>query len=252
MLAIIFKELRCYCNTTKYRRIQFLVLCALTLLLFVATVEFYAHSRTGKPIDVGQQTYALFIIVLFITQFLVPRHAVEAWHMEGTRRSYQTHPQGHGQNGALFALTPLANWKILTAKLSAVVIWTTWGIWLTIPLLVLSGYTGGLAKTQVVRCGAVLLVSCTFYAFIGISFALWNPPIRAKSISYGFVLLTTFLPLIPVSPFNAIPMFASMSPLCALLSILSADSTHLWVWNIGLFCLLFLLFFPVSLKQMRF
>ena len=251
MLAIILKELCCYCNSTKYRRIQFLILSALILLLFVSTVEFYADSRTGKPIDVGQQTYVLFIIALFITQFFVPRHAVETWHIEGTRRSYHKHPQGHGQNGALLALTPLANWKILTGKLSAVVIWAGWGIWLTIPLLALSGYTGGLAVAQVVRCGAVLLVSCTFYALIGISFALWNPPIRAKSISYGLVLLTTFLPLIPVPPFNAIPMFASMSPLCALLSILSADSTHLWVWNIGLFCLLLLLFFPVSLKQMR-
>lgn len=252
MLAIILKELRCYCNSTKYRRIQFLILCVLTLLLFVATVEFYADSRIGKPIDVGQQTYALFIIVLFITQFFVPRHAVEAWHMEETRGSYQTHTQGHGQNGVLLALTPLANWKILTGKLSAVVIWTGWGIWLTIPLLALSSYIGGLAVAQVVRCGAVLLVSCIFYALIGISFALWNSPIRAKSISYGLILLTTFLPLMPVRPFNAIPMFAAMSPLCALFSILSADSMPLWAWNIGLFCLLFLLFLPVSLKQIRF
>ena len=252
MLAIILKDLHCYASSRKYRRIQFLILCILTLLLFIATVEFYADSRTGKPIDVGQQTYALFIIALFISQFFVPRHAVEAWHMEGTRWSYQTHPRGHGQNGALLALTSLANWKILTGKLSAVVIWTGWGIWLTIPLLALSSYIGGLAVAQVVRCGAVLLVSCTFYALIGISFALWNPPIRAKSISYGLVLLTTFLPLIPVSPFSAIPMLAVMSPLCALLSILSPGPTHLWLWNIGLFFLLFFLLLPVPIKQMRF
>ena len=252
MLAIILKELRCYCNSTKYRRIQFLILCILTLLLFIATVEFYADSRTGKPIDVGRQTYALFIIVLFITQFFVPRHAVEAWYVEGIRRPYQAYGQGPGQNGALLVLTPLANWKILAGKLSAVVIWTGWGIWLTIPLLALSSYIGGLAAAQVVKCGAVLLVSCIFYALIGISFGLWHSPIRAKSISYGLILVTTFLPLIPVSPFNAIPMFSVISPLCALFSILSADSTHLWAWNIGLFCLLFLLFLPVPLKQMRF
>lgn len=251
MLAIILKELRCYCNSTKYRRVQFLILCALTLLLFVATVEFYADSRTGKLIDVGRQTYALFIIVLFITQFFVPRHAVEAWHMEQTRRPYQTYTQGYGQNGALLALTPLANWKILTGKLSAVVIWTGWGIWLTIPLLALSSYIGGLTAVQLVKCGAVLLMSCIFYALIGISFALGNPSTRAKSISYGFVLVITFLPLLPVPPFNAIPMFAAMSPLCALLSILNADLTHLWVWNIGLFCVLFLLLFPILLRQMR-
>ena len=251
MLAIILKELHCYCNSTKYRRIQFLVLCVLTLLLFVATVEFYADSRTGKPIDVGKQTYTLFIIALFIVQFWVPRHAVEAWHTEGTRRSYQAHPQRYGQNGALLALTPLTNWRILAGKLSAIVVWAMWGIWLTIPLLALSNYTGGLTVAQLVRCGAVLLVSCIFYALIGVSFALWNSPIRAKSISYGLVLLITFLPLVPVSPFNAIPMFTATSPLCALLSILSADSTQLWVWNIGLFCTLFLLFFPILLKRMR-
>lgn len=252
MLAIILKELHCYCNSTKYRRIQFLIICALTLLLFVATVEFYADSRTGKPIDVGQQTYTLFIIALFIVQFWVPRHAVEVWHMEGIQRSYQAHPQGYGQNGALLALTPLTNWKILVGKLSAIVVWVMWSIWLIIPLLALSNYIGGLTGTHLVRCAVVLLVSCIFYAFIGVSFALWNSPIRAKRISYGLILLTTFLPLVPVPPFNAIPLFAATSPLCALLSILSADSTYLWIWNIGLFCTLFLLLFPILLKQMRF
>ena len=252
MLAIILKELHCYCNSTKYRRIQFLIICALTLLLFVATIEFYADSRTGKPIDVGKQTYTLFIIALFIVQFWVPRHAVEAWHTEGIQRTYQAHPQGYGQNGALLALTPLTNWKILVGKLSAIVVWALWSIWLIIPLLALSNYIGGLTVTQLVRCAAVLLVSCIFYAFIGVGFALWNSPIRAKRISYGLILLTTFLPLVPVPPFNAIPLFAATSPLCALLSILSVESTHLWVWNIGLFCTLFLLFFPILIKQMRF
>jgi len=248
MLAIILKELHCYCNSTKYRRIQFLIICALTLLLFAATVEFYADSRTGKPIDVGKQTYTLFIIALFIVQFWVPRHAVEAWHTEGI----QAHPQGYGQNGVLLVLTPLTHWKILVGKLSAIVVWALWSIWLIIPLLALSNYIGGLTVAQLVRCAVVLLVSCIFYAFIGISFASWNSPIRAKSISYGLILLTTFLPVVPVPPFNAIPLFAATSPLCALLSILSADSTHLWVWHIGLFCTLFLLLFPIHLKQMRF
>jgi hypothetical protein len=252
MLAIILKELHCYCNSTKYRRIQFLVICALALLLFVATVEFYADSRTGKPTDVGKQTYTLFIIALFIVQFWVPRHAVEAWHEEGFGRSYQSDPHGYGQNGALLALTPFANWKILAGKLSAIVIWAMWGIWLTIPLLALSNYIGGLAAAELVRCAAVLSVSCIFYALIGISFALRNSPVRAKSISYGLILLTTFLPLAPVPPFNATPLFGAASPLCALLSILNSDPTYLWVWNIGLFCTLFLLLLPILLKQMRF
>lgn len=252
MLAIILKELHCYCNSTKYRRIQFLIICALALLLFVATVEFYADSRTGKPVDVGKETYTLFIIALFIFQFWVPRHAVEAWHIEGTPRPYQAHPQRYGQNGALLALTPLTHWRILAGKLSAIVIWTLWSIWLTLPLLALSHYIGGLTADQLVRCAAVLLVSCVFYALIGVGFALWNSPIRAKSISYGLILLTTFLPLVPAPPFNVTPLFAATSPLCALLSILSANPTNVWVWNIGLFCTLFLLFFPILLRRMRF
>ena len=101
MFAIILKELHCYCNSTKYRRIQFLIICTLTLLLFVATVEFYADSRTGKPIDVGKQTYTLFITALLIVQFWVPRHAVEVWHIEGTRRSYQPRLRAYGQNGSI-------------------------------------------------------------------------------------------------------------------------------------------------------
>ena len=244
MLAIILKELHCYSNSTKYRRIQFLIICALALLLFVATVEFYADSRTGKPTDVGKQTYTLFIIALLIVQFWVPRHAVEVWHIE---RSYPD-----GQNGAFLALTPLTHWKILTGKLSAIVVWSLWSIWLTMPLLALSNYIGGLTAGQLVRCGVVLLVSCIFYALIGISFALRHTSIRAKSMSYGFILLMTFLPLVPVPPFNAIPLFAAMSPLCAMLSILNAGPTQLWMWNIGLFCGLFLLIFPILLRQMRF
>ena len=252
MLTIILKELHCYCNSTKYRRIQFLMICALALLLFVATVEFYADSRTGKPIDVGKQTYTLFIIALLIVQFWVPRHAVEAWCMEGTQMSYPARLREYGQNGAFLALTPLTNWKILVGKLSAIVVWTLWSIWLTVPLLALSTYIGGLRAGQLVRCGAVLLVSCIFYALIGVGFALWNSSIRAKHVSYGMVLLTTFLPLLPIAPFNTIRLFAAMSPLCAMLSILDADPTHLWIWNTGLFCVLSVLLFPILLRQMRF
>lgn len=245
MLTIIFKELRCYCNSVKYRRIQLLVLCVLALLLFVATVEFYAYRRTGNVVDVGRQTYTLFIIALFVIQFWVPRHAVETWHTE-------VRLQENSGNGSLLALTPLANWKILAGKMCAVVIWAIWGIWLTIPLLALSSYTGGLAASQFVRCGAVLLVSCIFFALIGIGFGLWNSPLRAKSISYGIVLFITFLPLVPFPLFDTIPLLTAMSPLCALLSILSAAPANLWMWNIGLFCLLSTLIFPVIVRQIRF
>ncbi len=233
MLAIIVKELRCYTNIGKYRRMQLVVLCGFALLLLVGTVEFYAHNT----IDVGKQTYKLCIIFLFIPQFWVPRHAVEAWHIDR-----------NGTNGVLLALSPLASWKILLGKLSAVVLWTMWGIWLTLPLFALSSYTGGLAVSQLAKCGAVLLVSCIFFALIGIGFALRNPPIQAKSISYGLVLLLTFLPLIPIPLFDAIPVLDVISPLCVVLSILSANPTHLWLWNIGLFCALSVLIFPVLIR----
>lgn len=237
MLAIILKELRCYTNTGKYRRMQLVVLCGFALLLLVGTVEFHAHHTP----NVGKQTYKLCIIFLFIPQFWVPRHAVEAWHIDGDQ-------PGNGTNGALLALSPLAGWKILVGKLSAVVLWTMWGIWLTIPLFVLSSYTGGLAVLQLARCGAVLLVSCIFFALIGLGFALRNPPLQAKSVSYGSVLLLTFLPLIPIPLFDAIPVLDVISPLCMVLSILSANPTHLWLWNIGLFCALSVLIFSVLVR----
>ena len=246
MLAVILKDLRCYANSRRYRRIQFIVLCALAFVLFVATVEFYAHRRAVGTIDVGKQTYMLFIIALFVIQFFVPRHAVEALYME---RGYL---RANGQNGALLALTPLANWKLLVGKLIAVVFWAMWGILLTAPLLALSSYIGGLALSQWVRCGAVLLISCVFFALVGIGVALWASRARAKGISYGLVLLITFLPFIPSPLFERIPILAAMSPLCALLSILETGPTHVWVWNIGLFSVLSVLIFPVLAKWLRF
>lgn len=238
MFAIILKELRCYTNSAKYRRIQMLVLCGFALLLLIGTVEFYAHQTIG----VGQQTYKLCMIFLFVVQFWVVRHAVEAWHAE--RQSSR-----HGINGALLVLTPLPSWKILAGKLSAVVLWAAWGIWLTVPLFALSSYTGGLAVSQLMKCGAVLSVSCVFFALIGIGCALRNPPARAKSIGYGIILLLTFLPLMPFPPFDTIPLLDAISPLCALLSIFRVDSTQLWLWNIGLFCMVSVLIFPVLVKQ---
>ena len=246
MLAVILKDLRCYANSRKYRRIQFIVLCLLSCVLFVATVEFYAHRRAVGTIDVGKQTYMLFIIALFVIQFLVPRHGVEALYME---RGYL---KADGQNCALLALTPLANWKILAGKLIAVVLWTMWGVWLTLPLLALSSYMGGVALAQWVRCGVVILMSCVFFGLVGMGIALWTSLTPAKGISYGLVLFITFLPFIPSSLFEEMPALAAISPLCALLSILEADPTNLWVWNIGLFCGLSVLIFPVLVKWLRF
>ena len=240
MFAVILKELRCYTNNAKYRRIQMLVLCGFALLLLIGIVEFYAYQTIG----VGQQAYKLCTIFLFVVQLWVVRHAVEVWRAE--RQS-----SGDGINGALLALAPLPNWKILAGKLSAVVLWAVWGIWLTVPLFALSSYTGGLAVSQLIKCGVVLSVSCIFFALVGIGFALRHPPARAKSIGYGIILLLTFLPLMPFPPFDTIPLLDAISPLCALLSILRADPTQLWLWNIGLFCAVSVLMFPVLVKQMR-
>ncbi len=240
MLALILKELRSYTRSRKYRRLHFLTLAALTLLLFVATVEFYAQSRTGAAVDVGKQAYTLFLVALFLTQFLVPRHAVEALHSERHR---------HATNGALLRLTPLSDWHILAGKLSAVVLWELWGVWLTIPLLALSSYIGGFALPQLLKCGAVLIGSCIFFALIGTSFALWHSPIRAKGISYGAALLITFLPLIPLPHIDALPMLEAMSPLCALLAILRSEPRQLWVWNVALFCVLAVPLFWLGTKR---
>ena len=240
MLAIILKELRYYTNIGRYRRMQLVLLCGFALLLLVGTVEFYAN-RTP---NVGQQTYKLCMVFLFVVQFWVPRHAVEAWDTD-------QRGQGNSVNGALLALSPLASWQILAGKLSAVVLWAMWGIWLTLPLFALSSYTGGLTVSQLARCGVVLLVSCIFFALIGIGFAVCNPPTRAKGLSYGLVLLLVFLPLIPIPLFDAIPVLDVISPLCAVLSILGTDPTYLWLWNIGLFCVVSMLMFPILVKQMR-
>ena len=245
MLAIILKDLRCYANSRKYRRMQFIVLCALSITLFVATVEFYAHRRMVGTIEVGKQTYMLLIIALFFVQFWVPRYMVEALYME--RGCLKT----GGQNGVLLALTPLASWKILTGKLIATVLWAMWGILLAFPLFTLSSYMGGFVLSQWIKCGVVLLVSCIFFACVGLSIALGVAPTQAKGISYGLVLLITFLPFVPTSLFETVPMLAAMSPLCALLSILRADPTNVWVWNIGLFCILSVLLFPILVRRVR-
>lgn len=246
MLAVILKDLRCYAHSRKYRRIQFIVLGLLSFLMLVGAVELYAHRRIAGTLDVGSQVYTLCIIALLVVQFWVPRHAVEALNME--RRHLKT----PGQKAALLVLAPLANWQILAGKLIALVLWAMWGIWLTVPLLALSIYIGGLELLQWARCGIVLVMSCIFFILVGIGIALWASPTHAKGISSGFVLLITLLPFVPFSLFEAVPVLAAMSPLCALLSIFRADPTQMWMWNIGLFCTLSALIFSILVKWMRF
>lgn len=254
MCVLILKDLRSYTHSRKYRIIQFIILAVLTLLLFGATVEFFAQGinkqQVGNAIGVGKQTYTLFIICLFMSLFSVPKHAVEAVYMERSGTSVNDHQNRREENGAMLALTPLPNWKILGGKLAAVVIWALWGIWLTIPLFALSSYIGGLEALQLIKSGIVILVSCIFFTLVGIGFALWHSDTSAKGISFGFILAITFLPLFPIAPFNVIPMFDILSPLCALLSILQSDGTYLWIWNVCLLCVLCLAIFPVLCRRM--
>lgn len=252
MLAIILKDLRSYTSLRRYRLIQFTVLGVLALVLFVSAVEFYAQGiatqQDGNSIDVGKKTYTLFVLCLFLMQFLVPKHAVDAVDMERNHVFLQGREHGHSGNEALLALTPLTNWRILAGKWAAVVIWGVWGIWLTIPLIALSSYIGGLAISQLVKCGVVILMSCPFFALVGMGVALWNPAVRAKGISYGIVLAITFLPLLPITPFTDISLLRVMSPFCALLSIIGSDPTSLWIWNVCLLCVLCLVIFPVVVR----
>ncbi len=255
MLTIILKDLRLYTNSRKYKIIQFGILAVLVFALFASTMEYYAQGTDTQldrgQIDVGKQTYSLFIICIFIAQFLVPRHAVEAVRIEHHQSFIGDHLQRYSGNSALLALTPLPNWKIFGGKLAAIVIWALWGVWFTIPLFALSSYIGGLSIPQLVKCGVVILVSCIFFALIGIVFALWNSATRAKGISYGLVLAITFLPLLPIKPFTDISLLRVMSPFCALLSIIGSNPTSLWIWNVCLLCVLCLVIFPVVVKRFR-
>ncbi len=254
MFALILKDLRSFTNTRKYLIIQFVILSVLVFLFFIATVEFYAQGmdsqRDGPLIDVGKRTYTLFIVCIYFTLFIVPRHAVDSIYMERIGTNKNSPYFGSNNNETLLVLTPLGNSKILGGKLTAVVIWMLWGILLTVPFFALSIYMGGLPIRQLLRCFAVLLVCCPFFTMIGMGLALWNPPIRAKSISYGIILAFTFLPMLPITPFADIQMLAVLSPLSALLSILQSDTTYLWMWNICVNFVLTLLLFLLSVRRL--
>lgn len=255
MFAIILKELHTYTNTRKYLVIQLIVLSLLVSMFYLVSVESYAQAMNKHHIslnlDVGKRTYTIFIFSIFMTILLVPKHAVESVYMERSSIDYRKHQNISSINAALLRLTPIANWKILCGKFAAVVLWGISGICLTIPIFFLSIFLGGLPLIQIVRCGAVIFVSCIFFVLIGIGFATWQTPIRAIGISYGIILTFIFLPMLPIMPFAAIPKFDVLSPLSALLSILQSDTTQPWIWNICLLGGLSLLIFPILVRYYR-
>lgn len=256
MFAIILKDIRIYTNTRKYRLIQYVILIALALLLFSVLVDFYAQGidkqQEGIASDVGKRTYSIMIICLLIMQFIVINHGVAAFTME---RASLHHKERNwvkkSSYDPLLGLTPLHNWRIVVGKMAAVVFWTLWGIWLIIPLFVLSYYVGGLDMIQLVKCGTVILGNIIFFTIIGMSIAQWFPPTPAKGISYGLVLTLTFLPQFPISPFNNITWFNVLSPLSAMFSILGSAETYLWVWHVCLICILCFISIPILVRQMR-
>lgn len=249
MLTIVLKDLRTFTNTRKYLIIQFVILTILILILFVATLEFYAQgtdtNRSVKLIDVGKKTYTIFIIAIFFAQFVVPRHAVDAVRLELTGTHLKDSLQRNDSNWTLLRLTPLGNWRIIGGKLISVVLWSFCMIWFTIPLFALSGFLGGIPILQYLQCGIVIFVSCLLYALIGIGLALWQSPLNAKGISYGIVLTITFGPLLPLSPFTEIPVLEIISPLVALFSVLLSNGGPLWLWNVGFYSVLCLIIFLV-------
>ena len=254
MLAITLKDLRTFTNTRKYLIIQFAILTTLILILFVATLEFYAQgidtNKSVKLIDVGKKTYTIFIIAIFFAQFVVPRHAVDAIHLELTGTNLKDSPLRNDSTWSLLKLTPLESWRIIGGKLISVVVWSFCVIWFTIPLFALSGFLGGVPILQYWQCGIVIFVSCLLYSLIGIGSAFWFSTINAKGISYGIVLTITFLPLLPISPFTEIPMLETLSPLVALFSVLLSNESNLWLWNVGLYSVLCLIIFPILVWRM--
>ena len=253
MFAIFIKDLRIYTNSRKYRLIQFVVLCLLVLCLFLSAIEFYAQGikklEAGNISNVGERTYSFLIIILFITQFLVPKHAVEAVNLERLTPIKTDQTYKHNENHTFLILTPLSNWKIIFGKLVAVIIWSMLGVLLTIPLFTLSIYMGGVPFSQLMKCGFVIILSSILFALIGISSAMWNEPIRAITISYGIILSITFLPLLPIPPFIDIPMLDMLSPLQALFSILQSETTNLWLWHVGTTCILCMMTLLVLIKK---
>ena len=234
MNPLILKELRFYAHQPKYRRTQFIILCALAFALFATAFEQFALSRGRLQVLVGESIYA-FLIPLFFCLLLglvVPLQAVESFQIER-----------HGSNWDLLHLTPIGHRKFLLGKLMGAVLAILWCIGLTIPLFGVSVYTGGLEIRQLFQCGLVFIVGFIAFFLIGACFTLLGHPNHARGRSYAVVLLLTFTPLIApaLTPLVGIPttlleLLRVLSPLCVLIAIVKSDTyialgiAPVWVW----------------------
>lgn len=235
MIALIFKELRFYARQPKYRRTQFIILGTLALALFAVAFEQFALSRGRPQILVGESIYTLLIPLFFflLLGLITPLQAVESFQIER-----------HRSNWDLLTLTLIGHRKLLLGKLMGAILALLWCIGLTVPLFVISVYTGGLEIYQLLQCGLVFVVGFIAFLLIGICFTVLGQPNRAKAGGYAVILSLTFIPLIaPVSaPLVSVPtilleLLRLLSPLCILVAIVKAD-THIvfgiapiWVWT---------------------
>ena len=226
MFAVLRKDLCIYTNSRRYRIVQLTVLCCFVLCFFLSTLEFYARGiekqSSGIFLDVGKRVYSVLIIYLYITQLLIPKHAIESVNLEYCSHLSKYNANNYNDNAALLVLTPIPFWKRILGKFSSVVIWWFLGAFLTIPVFTLSLYMGSLSISHMMKCGFIVILNSLFIALVSITFAIWNHPKRASSIIYGIILTINILPLIPITPIDRIPLLDMLSPLNALLTILTS------------------------------
>ena len=224
MFAVFLKDLRIYTNSRRYRIVQFTVLCCLVLCLFLSTVAFYAQGiekqSSGMLYDVGKRVYSVLTVCLYMTQLLIPKHAIESVNLERRYFFPKYDANKIKDTAALLALAPLPIWKMILGKITGIVVWWFLGVFLTIPLYTLSLLMGGLSGSQMMKSGSILIVNGIFVALVGILFAIRYRPKQAASISYGIILTINILPLIPIAPIDRVPFLYLLSPLHALLKVL--------------------------------
>ncbi len=226
MFTVLLRDLCIYTNSRRYRIVQLTVLCCLVLCFFLSTLTFYAQGiekqSFGMFFDVGKRVYSVLTVCLYITQLLIPKHAIESVNLERHLYSSKYIADQNSDNAALLALTPLPFWKIILGKITSVAIWWLLGAFLTTPLFTLSLIMGGLGVSLMMKIGIILIINGTFLALVGITSAIRYHPKRAFSISYVIILAINILPLIPIATIDRFPFLDMLSPMHAILTVLSS------------------------------
>ncbi len=239
MIDLIAKDLRICAGQRKFRLMQFVAVGVLSLMMLCVAFELLAYAQRGAYIDVGYGLYSILVITLLVVLlcFAVPLQAVEMIQIEKESSNFD-----------LLRLTPFSARRIVAGKFFAATIAAFWTIWLAVPLFWLSLYTGGLTINKILICTLVILASISFFSMIGTCFALFYDADRARTRSYGTILLITLLPLalsqILTMGDALLNMFRILSPLCVLLSIIKSNpdavfvSIPAWAWMVCLYLIL--------------